>query len=394
MKDSEVRARVAHYRQVIDQWSANLLELDDHPTYRLLAAGEMSGVTGDRANTLIDSAPQLWTWLGLLRHHMKMVDDVVAQETRFSPKTVEVAALITQPSIMIEVFDGTARNLAHNLIEVDCDGLVSHFNKLYAQVRDVVADIDAVWRDIMPRIEAATFTLHRANGLSERLDVSLPQVRLANQRLEAVRATVLDDPLSLSGKVGPDLDRMVASAANAAGSIERSHESLGEDLANADEILADLRVLRARAAAAYSEAKAKISPTTKLLAVPSTSIIDGQGGLAHRARQFEGFVEAGGDWRETREVVDDWQSAAARLKHQLEKALANNTEPLERRTDLRGLLSAYQVKATMLVDLPTEVSDLGQSARDELFTSPTDLDGAQKLIDQFAAALTSYGVVS
>ena len=386
----EVQSRRKHYQQVLDQWSANLYELDEHATYQLLAAGDMSGVTGDRTNDLIASAPLLWSWMRALRNRMDEVDERIAKGTRFSNNSAEIAQLMTSSDIMVQAPSGRAGEL----VDVTCDGLVSEFNKLYTKVRDVVADVDAVWRDVMPRIEAATFTIDRANALCKRLDVTLPAVRLANQRLEAVRATVLDDPLSISKKVGPDLDRLVASAANAAGSIERGHASLGDDLANADETLAELRVLRARAAAAYSEAKAKIAPSTKLLAVPSTSIIDGQGGLAHRARQFEGFIEAQGDWREAREVVDDWKSAADRLKQQLEKALATNAEPLERRTDLRGLLSAYQVKATMLPDLPDDVLELGQQARDELFTSPTDLERAQNLIDQFAAALTSYGVGS
>lgn len=391
VKTSEVQARRKHYQQVIDQWSTNLLELDEHATYRLLAAGDMSGVTGDRANEPIASAPLLWTWLRMLRHQMKKVDDLIEQDSRFSPKGVEITELLTESNIMIEIADAKSGNIAGGLLEVSCDGLIAHFNKLYSTVRKVVADVDAVWRDLMPRIEAATFTIERAKATSQRLAVDLPAIRLANQRLEAVRVTVLDDPLSLSNKVGPDLDRLVASAANAASSIERAHGSLDKDLSNTGEVLADLRVLRARAAAAYSEAKAKIAPTTRLLAVPGTSIIDGPGGLAHRARQFEAFAETQTDWREARNVVDDWNSAAARLRQQLDKALTINSEPIERRTDLRGLLSAYRVKATMISDLPGEVTALGQQAQDELFTSPTDLERARELVEQFAAALTSYG---
>ncbi len=382
-----MQQRRAHYHKVVEQWSANLLELDEHATYRLLAAGDMSGVTGDRANQLIASAPSLWRWVGVLRERLADVDKLLDESGMFTNNTAEVAELLAGSSLMIE----RPGQLRGELIDVSCDELIIEFNTLYKSVRDVVADIDAVWRDLIPRIEAATFTLERANATTKRLNVDLPAVRLANQRLEAVRVSVLDDPLSLSNKVGPDLDRLVASAANAAGSLERAHGSLGEDLSNADAVLAELRVLRARAAAAHSEAKAKISPTTKLLAVPGTSIIDGSGGLAHRARQFDAFAESNVDWREAREVVDDWNSAAQRLQQQLEKALAVNVEPLERRDTLRGLLSAYDVKSTMIPDLPAEVLKLGQDARDELFTSPTDLHRAGELVEQFANALTSYG---
>ena len=65
-----------------------------------------------------------------------------------------------------------------------------------------------------------------------------------------------------------------------------------------------------------------------------------------------------------------------------------NAEPLNSRDDLRALLRAYQVKASMIPDLAAEVADLGQQAHDQLYVSPTDLEVAQGLVDQFAAALS------
>lgn len=402
MISSDAAKRLAHYRGVVEQWSSSLFELDEHATYRLLAAGDMYGVTGDRANRVVASSPVLWSWLGLLRARVELIDDLVEASTVFTNNATEIDLMLTGRNITVSRLglnndvltsvrsyvdtEGTA-----NDVETNCDGLIELFRAVYNPVRAVVADVDAVWRDLIPRVEAATTTLDRANALCARLSTTVPEVRLATQRLEAVRASVSDDPLSLSENVGRDLDALVAAAARAAGALERSHGSLSEDLANADQVIAELRVLRARAAAAYSEAQAKVIPEDRLVRVPSTAVIDGQNGLAHKSRQFDAFADSSTDWRQARALVDAWTASASRLREQLERALSVNAAPLVQRSDMRALLRAYRVKAEMLTGLPDDVADIGQQAYDELYTAPTDLVKARKLVDRFAAELTAYG---
>ena len=402
VNSSEAQQRQAHYRTVVEQWSASLYDLDEHATYRLLAAGDMSGVTGDRANAIVASAPVLWTWLGVLRTRVEEVDEVVANSGLFTKNAAQIADLLNGQTILLShlaVPDGVKPDVRSHFLDstgdavdhvTNCDGLIELFRDVYNPVRSIVADIDAVWRDLMPRIDAATSTLERAKAVSERLGVTIPEVRLATQRLEAVRASVSDDPLSLSAKVGPALDDLVAAAARAVGTLEHAHGSLNEDLASADVLLADLRVLRARAAAAYSEADAKVIPVGRLVRVPSTAVIDGKNGLAHRARQFDALDQYL-DWRDARRVVDEWRTAADRLRQQLERALEVNAAPIAERADMRALLRAYQVKASMISDLPADIVELGHEAHAELYTAPTDLGRARTLMDQFASGMTAYG---
>lgn len=379
------------------QWAENLYDLDEHPTYRLLAAGEMGGETGRQTNTIMAGAAQLWAWLGKLRSHIDRIDLLLDDRGVFGGKSnSEIGVLLTQPSIAVSRASIPASVPAEvvqsfvpapgnsDTLMASVDTMIAMFRQVYEPVRDVVSRVDAVWRDLMPRIDAATGTLTRSEALSARLDLQLPEVRLARQRLDAVRSSVADDPLSLSTNVGPDLDAIVADAARAAGNVERAHGSLDTDLAATDAQLAHLRVLRARAAAAFSEAEAKVTPADALIRVPSPSVIDGQGGLAHRATQIGG---SGDDWQRTRTEVDRWNHSAARLREQLERALETNTEPIRRRDELRGLLRAYRVKASMQPGLSDTVAQLGQDADDELYTRPTDLERAQRLIDAFAAAL-------
>ena len=113
-------------------------------------------------------------------------------------------------------------------------------------------------------------------------------------------------------------------------------------------------------------------------------MIDGAGGLAHRAAQILGDDS---DWQRTRTELDRWNHSAGRLREQLERALEVNTAPIAERDELRGLLRAYRAKATMVPGLADAVVELGQAAHDELYTRPTDIVRAKRLIDEFASAL-------
>jgi hypothetical protein len=403
VETAEIDHRRSYYRGVLSQWAENLYELDEHPTYRLLAAGDMSGATGDQTNATMAGAPQLWAWLGEFRSHLDVVDALVEDRGVFRNNDADAALLLGGASISVSrssIPSTAPQNVLHQLgidpadpdrVVTTCDGLISLFRSVYEPVRDVVARVDDVWRDLLPRIDAATVSLERAKTISARLDVRVPEVALATQRLEAVRASVADDPLSLSGNVGPDLDALVEAAADAAGRLDRAHGSLDDDLAVTDALLAQLRVLRARAAAAYSEAVAKVLPAGELVRIPSTSVIDGTNGLAHRAAQIVGGTETGTrDWQRDRTDVDRWHHAAGRLRSQLERGLRVNRAPIEQRNELRGLLRAYRVKASMSRGLPAEIADIGQRAHDELYTSPSNIAEAKALIDELAAELATY----
>ncbi len=399
MNPAEVSARLSHYRGVERQWSENLYELDDHATYRLLAAGEMAGVTGSESNAIMADAPLLWGWLGDLRSALDEAEALNEERSMFGPKHSDrVTTLLGGPAIELrrsEIPNTAPREVLARLIDstadsdivlVTIDTLIAVFRCVYEPVRSVVADVDAVWRDLMPRIDAGTVSVDKAEAISARLGMQVPEVRLARQRLDAVKSAVSDDPLSLASNVGDTLDALVADAARAAGKLDRAQSSVDSDTEATSAILADLRVLRARAAAAFSEAEAKIAPTAPLVRVPSTAVIDGANGLAQRAAQIGGDERP---WQQRREDLDRWHHRAQRLREQLERALQVNAASIAERNEMRGLLQAYRAKASMMPGLPEHVLELGDEAHHELFTSPTDLASARSLIAAFSSALSA-----
>lgn len=399
MHAEEVERRLSHLRAIERRWGEDLFELDQHATYRLLAAGEMAGRTGAKTNSVMSEAPALWGWLGDLRTALDKVDRLRQDRGMFGGKnTSQIATVLEGPSVELrrsELPRTIPAHLQARLIEtapdadavlVTLDTLIELFRAVYEPVRDVVAEVDAVWRDLMPRIHAAEVSVAKAEAVAKRIAMTVPEVRLARQRLDAVKSSVSDDPLVLASNVGDALDSLVADAAAAAEQLDRSYSNIESDADATSAILAELRVVRARAAAAYSEAEAKISPSTPLKRVPSTSVIDGPNGLAHRARQL---ADDTGAWQVRRRDLDRWHSTARRLRDQLTNALATNRKAIDDRNELRGLLRAYQAKAAMNPDLADDIVELGDEAHHELFTSPSDLDRARELIADYSAALSA-----
>jgi len=86
--------------------------------------------------------------------------------------------------------------------------------------------------------------------------------------------------------------------------------------------------------------------------------------------------------------LDQWLELAEALVAQLAQAEKRNQAPLDRRNELRGLLSAYRAKAAAVGLIEqADLSDLADEAHNELFTAPTDLTRAESLVNQLGAAM-------
>ncbi len=395
---AKANQQIRHYREIEQRWASELYELDEHATYRLLAAGEMAGRTGSKTNIVLSHAPFLWGWLRELGSLLDEAERLTKDRGIFGKSKGDRLTTIFEGPVLelrrSEIPQDLPDFVSARLVDVDYDSQVvlvtletlTHiFRVVSTPVRDVVAEVDAVWRDLMPRISAGGVTMARAEGIAQRLKMTVPEVRRARQRLDAVKSSVSDDPLGLAANVGETLDELIEDAARAAGNLERAHGNIDEDIDAMTSILAGLRVLRARAAAAFSESEAKIAPTTTLRRVPSTAVIDGPNGLAHRAAQL---ADVDGPWQDRRREIDRWHDMAKRLEVQLQNAYDTNSTAIEDRNELRGLLRAYRSKAVMMPDLDESVQELGDAAHEELFTSPTDLEKARDLIAKFSARLS------
>ncbi len=344
----------------------------------------MTGTTARRLSAVAASSPLLWTGLDALGTVLSRARELRGTGRLNTEERGQLAHLLTGDSVLVDV--KTVPVSERDLLEADrtehrisIEDLLGRLRDVYEPLRDGIAEIDAVWRDILPRLDAAETTRAELEAEVETLGVTEPTVGIMARQLVDVRAKVMDDPLGLDPEIGPDLDRSVSEAAHAVGQLRRGHDELDEDLVRTETLVAEARVLRSRAAAALAEARAKLAAPTGLKQVPSAALIDE---VATRAGELRSGTEP---WQYRRTRLDRWLDVVTRLVEQLRMVEAANRAPLDQRDQLRGLLSAYRSKAAAVGRVErTGVADLADEAHTELYTAPTNLVRASRLVLQLA----------
>lgn len=391
METDEIDRLLERYGAAEGRIAANLLDLHDHPTYDLLTSGALSGTTARRLGEVAEAAPRLWTDLDALGATLREARALRAEGRMNAERRSRLAELLTGPSVLVDVSRTplSERDLLdpeRAETRVSIDDLLGRLRDLYEPLRDGVAAIDAVWRDVLPRLDAADVTAGELAGELSELGATEPTVGRLERLVTDVRARVMDDPLGLDPDIGTELDRSTADAARHVGELRRSHQELDADLARTEVLVAEARSLRSRAAVSFAEAQAKIAQPQDLAKVPSEAAIDE---LARRGNELRGSTES---WQHTRAKLDAFLRLAERLVVQLTAAERRNRHPIEHRDQLRGLLSAYRAKAAALglIELPA-ITDLTDEAHNELYTSPTNLPRAAGLVESVADAIGRAG---
>jgi hypothetical protein len=209
-----------------------------------------------------------------------------------------------------------------------------------------------------------------------------PELHEADQLVQRLSRSVSGDPLAIG--------------ANEVDELMRSLRSIHDDLAESVELKRrfEARILEARelldrlstvvreAQAAHEEAVRKIAQP---LAPPVHPVPDElEAELAH-------IADLAGEraWRDARHALEDW---TARTRALLEDALRThlaNRAPIEARDQFRALLEAYQVKAKRLGLLEDpRLADIFDRAHGALYTAPTDLARAARLVRSYQESLS------
>lgn len=388
MEPAEIDDLLQRYTSAEARIASNLVELDDHPTYALLAADTLTGRTAQRLGPAVDAVPRMWLLLDALRRHLELARTTRGEGRVNSAARTQLVHLLSGPSVLVEVVStpleerdvvGSRSAERRNTV----DEVIDEIRALYTPVRDGIAEIDQIWRDILPRLDAAEATLGALEAELDEIGGDEPLVKEARRRVEELRATIMDDPLGVDAGAGPELDDLLRRAAHHVGRLRTSHDELAADLARTEELVATIRTLRARAASAHAEATAKIAPPLELGRAPSVAFVEE---LAEQAAELR---RSTGPWQHTRQWLHQWLVRAERLVEQLTRVEERNRRPLERRSQLRGLLSAYRAKAAAVGRIEQRATiELADEAHNELYTSPTDLQRAETLVARLAQAVS------
>ncbi len=369
-----------HYEASLASLQAAMAELESSPSYLMLTDAELGSETARRYGRAAADAKDLWPLVDAAGSLLGSVRAQIASRGRSPVEERELRRLLEQRWYAVTASDGSSQSYS-------ASGLLGEIRQRYDAVRSAVADIDHLWVTILPRVDAARTTLERLQAEVDELGVPEPLVGRARALADDLADRLLSDPASVNPQDGANLDRQVAAAAKQVATLRTKRDDLDGDLGATEELLASLRVLRARAEAARVEALAKIDGPDGLVRVPAPAVLDGRDGLGPQLdRLFDNA--AGADWSRKRVLLDGWLGSARKLEAQLVRAGEANRAPVEARNELRGRLQAYAAKmaATGRAE-DLALVELADRARRLLFTAPTDLAAAEAAIVDLAARL-------
>ncbi len=370
-------AILEHHEAALASLRAGLVDLEALPSYLMVTNDELGPDTQAKIGTAADEASRLWPLINAADGALGQIRAHVDQNGTKGRHGAEVRRLLNEPWVTVEG-DGRPVTVAQ---------VLQSYRRRYEAIRSAVTQVNELWLAILPRIDAARATLDRLDAEVEELGVPEPLIGRARALATDLEQRLVTDPLGVVEGDGPQLDAQVAAAAEQVASLRAGHDNLDADLGSTEQLLASLRLLRAQAEAAASEAEAKVVDPENLVRVPAAAVLDGPNGLA--ARLDDVFAATGtASWAQRRTLLDSWLGTARKLERQLRRAEAANRGPLARRDALRGRLRAYQAKMAAVGKAEDmELTEIVDTARSELFTAPTDLSAAAAAIDELARRL-------
>jgi hypothetical protein len=248
------------------------------------------------------------------------------------------------------------------------EGALARMRDGAAQARACLDAVSAAWDALVPRLQAINDTLRAATQLGA--------TPAAEQReLQRLTALVAADPLGAH-------EAAIAALEGSVAGLRDFQARPREQLAAAQAALAELRRLEADARAAHATAAEKIAgerPEPPALPSDLESGLEAIAGLVARE-----------EWLGAHAALSEWSRRTDELTAAQRRVLDANREPLEARRALRGLLDAYQAKAAALRML--EDPELGERlarAQRALYTAPTDLDEAARLVHEYRDGLSA-----
>jgi hypothetical protein len=388
MSLEQIDRTIHRLRDAAEQISANLIEIELDPNRKLLDATDLRGESATRWAQASASLTQLWQWYSLLDGLLDRAAGLRGKRTHLpASQLTELGALLRGASIELssEQVPLEQRDLlggSEAARRCTADELLARMSVEFDQSKTVVAAIGRAWDTLVPRLRAARAALDDSAELARTLgDAEPSELDLARRRLSELAGALSKDPLSASVKDIERLETSLQAIRRDLDGVEEVRREISQLLVDAHELLEELRRAVQDGKAAHEEALIKIATP----AATEPPCLD-----SAFEQQLEDVAELSsrGAWREARNALEQWTTRARSLLDQARRITTENCAPIEARTELRGLLDAYQAKAKQLglIEDP-ECSEMFEEAHEALYTAPTDLGQAAELVRRYQQAL-------
>lgn len=373
-----VDRRAHEMRAARDALVADALAVEAADTYAVLAAsGRLAGLTAERAHRAVAQMTALWRGLEPLDDVLAQVEDRLAGAHGDDHEAAELMALMNGPSIMVASSADEPGPEPVPGRSLTPDDLLGALQGALDPVHQLVAEVDAAWRQLVPWLD-------RVSAEADRIAAELPGLRslaAARVALDELPDRIVKDPLGAAEQL-TRIESTLAEATASRAELAR----LGGAVTAAARILAELEGSVSEGRDAFDRSRAEIVGPDGLLEPVEPDLLTREPGLGPWLARLERLV-AEGEAPRAWAGLEHWRALADQTMTVARQVAEANARPWRRRGELQGLLRAARVKAgAMGLAEDPAITDLAGRAAQALAV-PCDLAAAESAVETFLDAL-------
>ncbi|MEM7324965.1 MAG: hypothetical protein AAF531_17895, partial [Actinomycetota bacterium] len=233
-----------HFEASLAAFRTGVLEIEASPSYLMLTDEDLTGETARRYGAAARDASDLWTFIEAAEAQLQAARAHYSRNGAVGSNGRELRRLLEEPWFAITDLAGQAPQ------NYSVTSTLAQVRRRYQAIRAGVTEIEQLWVSVLPRVDSARTTLARLQAEADELGIVEPLIGRAKALADDLAERLVDDPASVSVGDGSNLDTQVSKAAKQMAILRAGHDNLDSDFEVTEELLASLRVLRARAEAA------------------------------------------------------------------------------------------------------------------------------------------------
>jgi hypothetical protein len=389
---------LAEWKQKVNLIGQNLIDLHGLSTYQRLAGqypyppAQLTGITQVRVTPAIEAMNELFQHLDLLNQTIERASQLRKQLPRFlasDQKIQEIAQILTTPSIQLSIVSTplAQRGLlsaAETAEAIAPEKLLMVMTNAFQVAKNVVLAVDAAWLNLEPSLAAAEAEIISLQNDAERLNQgSLSELATLQKAIASLRSTLDSDPLGVSANFDQEIKPLLAQVRTTLQQLVHQKRQIQDKITAAHNHLTALTKLQAASTTAYAESQIKVTNPSLQTPLARAQIEALSLWLTRLESKFhEGLLNP------VSIGLENWITKVKQCMITEEQAYHVNLAPLETRQELRGRLDVLKAKALGRGVVEDAILvELAQTAKQLLYTRPTDLSKAAQLISQYEKRL-------
>jgi hypothetical protein len=392
----DVDQKIAQWQSKLAAASDNLMALYDHPTYKRIDSRTipLTGSTEALVTPALQAMDELFAQMGQLTSIVEQAVNLrhgVGRFLRSEHSIIAIRSLLDGPSIKLPPVTTPLEKrglltAAEQAEAITPERLLTAMTQAFETAKSAVLAVGATWDRLDSLLGVWDLKLAALGSLAGNLDDDFrAKVKGAQDQVTSFRKVVVSDPLSATN-LSDNIQRQLEALRSEMEGQAKVRLELGPRLDNARLAIDAILAGRVRADTAAAKCRSCIEDTSEL----RSSLNDTQlSELTNWLSSLEG-CEKQRRWAALAKGLDRWEDMAREYAEAQQIAISTNEGLLETLAELRGRLSALNVKMKARgYEIRPSVMQSQQSASECLGRTKVPLSAAAKLVADFESKISA-----